>query len=205
MLQLLSEIHIRFFREMQDFPDACAEVEDQELDNDKGPKAWEDAAARLVKIPDCDLMDLALLWKTISSPLLLAQRGKTLKGLWHFHNKANKHTTRIEEDEHAKNKAFIGGTAGKPRTCVHQAASSISARISHNFSEAGGRALALPPPSLRQMWANARRATVYSRLCVVGYYLFRRCLSDIALYRCHLWDIVAIGRNPSDVVAICRI
>ena len=28
----------------------CVEIDDQELENDKGPKAWEDAAARLVQI-----------------------------------------------------------------------------------------------------------------------------------------------------------
>ena len=58
MLQLLPEIHIRNFREIQDFPDACAQVEDQESD-----KAWNGSAGRLVKIPDCDIIEIALLWK----------------------------------------------------------------------------------------------------------------------------------------------
>ena len=48
-MQVLSEMHIRFFRDIRDFPDACAEVEDQESDDDK---AWKRAAGRLVKIPD---------------------------------------------------------------------------------------------------------------------------------------------------------
>ena len=116
MLQLLAELYIRFYREMQDFPDKCAEVEDQELVN--GSKAWEDAAAKLVSIKNCDLVDLAVLWKNILLPLEPDARGKTLKGLWHFHNKTHKHTTRIEEDDHSKNKHFIGGGWAKPRATV---------------------------------------------------------------------------------------
>ena len=129
MLHLLSEIYIRFFRELQDFPGACAQVEDQAFD-----KAWEDAAGRLVKIPDCDLIDIALLWKTILLLLLPAQQGQALKGLWNFHNKASKHSTRTEEDNHSKNKKFIGGNRSSPRTSVHTAAVGIS----HEFSQVGG-------------------------------------------------------------------
>ena len=167
MLLLLGEIHMRFFREIQDFPDACAEVEDQELQHDKGPKAWEDAADRLVQIKDCDLLDLALLWKGILKPLQSADRGKTLKGLWNFHNKAHKHTTRIEEDDHSKNKHFIGGAVSKPRASVHQAASSMSEQIKRNFYDAGGRDLTLPPPSVRQTLADAKRAEIYARLLFI--------------------------------------
>ena len=163
MLQLLAELHIRFYREMQDFPHKCAEVEDQELN--KGPKAWEDAEAKLVHLKDCDLVDLAALWKKILLPLAPAQQGKTLNGLWHFHNKTHKHTTRIEEDDHSKNKYFIGGGCAKPRASVHQAASSMSEAIRQNFLDVGGRDLTLPPPSVRQLFANLRRATAYARPC----------------------------------------
>ena len=188
---MLSEIHIRFFREIRDFPDACAEVEDQESDDDK---AWERAAGRLVKIPDCDLLDIALLWKTILLPLLPVQQGQTLKGLWHFHNKASKHTTRTEEDQHAKNKHFIAGQTARPRSCVHTAASSICAGISHEFSQVGGRDLSLPPPSLRQMWADSRRETVYRRRCFVVRYFFR---SQTKCARSNVQHAVLIHKKPS--------
>ena len=169
----LSDIHLRFFREIRDLPDACAQVE-EDAAGQESDKTWEDAAGRLVKIPDCDLLDIALLWKTIIWPLLPVQQGQTLQGLWHFHNTASKHTTRSEEDQHSKIKRDIRGDVAKPRTCVHTAASAVVDGIGHEFLQVGGRDLTLPPLFLRQMWADLRRQAVYKRslLCCLQYLMF---------------------------------
>ena len=51
---------------------------------------------------------------------------------------------------HSKNKHFIDGAISKPRVSVHQAASSICEAVRL-------QPVTLPPPSVRQLIAEARR------------------------------------------------
>ena len=114
MLQHLGEFHIRFFHEIQDFPTHVLRSMTRSLKMTRAPRLGSVRLARLLQIKCWDLMDLALLRKQIISLLPPAQQCKTLKGLWKFHNEAHKHTTHIEEDEHSKNKHFIGGAISSP-------------------------------------------------------------------------------------------